>query len=127
MGQHGKTQVAVIPGDGIGKEVVPEGLRVLDAAARRERRISAERPKRSISGKRSPGRFELARKEQVGRSRRRLFLAATRFCRLPAESRAHAENRELFRVSGYCRPRNYSAHLFAQQRMCPSFWVLPSD
>jgi tartrate dehydrogenase/decarboxylase/D-malate dehydrogenase len=28
-------RIAVIPGDGIGKEVVPEGLRVLDAAARR--------------------------------------------------------------------------------------------
>jgi tartrate dehydrogenase/decarboxylase/D-malate dehydrogenase len=28
-------QIAVIPGDGIGLEVVPEGLRVLDAAARR--------------------------------------------------------------------------------------------
>jgi tartrate dehydrogenase/decarboxylase/D-malate dehydrogenase len=28
-------KIAVIPGDGIGKEVVPEGLRVLDAAARR--------------------------------------------------------------------------------------------
>ena len=28
-------RVAVIPGDGIGKEVVPEGLRVLEAAARR--------------------------------------------------------------------------------------------
>ncbi|WP_197388371.1 isocitrate/isopropylmalate family dehydrogenase [Ralstonia pseudosolanacearum] len=27
-------RIAVIPGDGIGKEVVPEGLRVLDAAAR---------------------------------------------------------------------------------------------
>jgi tartrate dehydrogenase/decarboxylase/D-malate dehydrogenase len=27
--------IAVIPGDGIGKEVMPEGLRVLDAAARR--------------------------------------------------------------------------------------------
>src|SRR5438067_272490 len=26
-------RIAVIPGDGIGKEVVPEGLRVLDAAA----------------------------------------------------------------------------------------------
>ena len=25
--------IAVIPGDGIGKEVVPEGVRVLDAAA----------------------------------------------------------------------------------------------
>jgi tartrate dehydrogenase/decarboxylase / D-malate dehydrogenase len=32
MTQH---KIAVIPGDGIGKEVVPEGLRVLDAAARR--------------------------------------------------------------------------------------------
>ncbi|MCJ9711488.1 tartrate dehydrogenase, partial [Bordetella hinzii] len=32
----GKThRIAVIPGDGIGKEVVPEGLRVLDAAATR--------------------------------------------------------------------------------------------
>ena len=30
-----KHQIAVIPGDGIGKEVVPEGMRVLDAAARR--------------------------------------------------------------------------------------------
>ena len=28
-------RIAVIPGDGIGKEVVPEGLRVLDEAARR--------------------------------------------------------------------------------------------
>ena len=30
-----KSSIAVIPGDGIGKEVVPEGLRVLDAASRR--------------------------------------------------------------------------------------------
>jgi len=30
-----KYRIAVIPGDGIGKETVPEGLRVLDAAARR--------------------------------------------------------------------------------------------
>ena len=28
-------RIAVIPGDGIGKEVVPEGLRVLEAAAKR--------------------------------------------------------------------------------------------
>ena len=28
-------RIAVIPGDGIGKEVVPEGLRVLEAVARR--------------------------------------------------------------------------------------------
>jgi isocitrate/isopropylmalate dehydrogenase len=28
-------RIAVIPGDGIGKEVVPEGLRVLDAVATR--------------------------------------------------------------------------------------------
>jgi tartrate dehydrogenase/decarboxylase/D-malate dehydrogenase len=28
-------RIAVIPGDGIGKEVIPEGLRALDAAARR--------------------------------------------------------------------------------------------
>ena len=26
-------KIAVIPGDGIGKEVVPEGMRVLEAAA----------------------------------------------------------------------------------------------
>ncbi len=32
MSQH---RIAVIPGDGIGKEVMPEGLRALDAAARR--------------------------------------------------------------------------------------------
>ncbi len=32
MAQH---RIAVIPGDGIGREVVPEGLRVLEAAARR--------------------------------------------------------------------------------------------
>ena len=31
----GKQRIAVIPGDGIGKETVPEGMRVLDAAARR--------------------------------------------------------------------------------------------
>ena len=30
-----KHRIAVIPGDGIGKEVVPEGVRVLDAAARK--------------------------------------------------------------------------------------------
>ena len=30
-----KYRIAVIPGDGIGKETVPEGLRVLDAAGRR--------------------------------------------------------------------------------------------
>ena len=29
-----KHRIAVIPGDGIGKEVMPEGLRVMDAAAR---------------------------------------------------------------------------------------------
>jgi len=28
-------RIAVIPGDGIGKEVVPEGIRVLDAAGKR--------------------------------------------------------------------------------------------
>ena len=31
----GKKRIAVIAGDGIGKEVMPEGLRVLEAAARR--------------------------------------------------------------------------------------------
>ena len=30
-----KHRIAVIPGDGIGKEVVPESLKVLDEAARR--------------------------------------------------------------------------------------------
>ncbi|MDB5898884.1 MAG: putative tartrate dehydrogenase [Ramlibacter sp.] len=30
-----KKRIAVIPGDGIGKEVMPEGMRVVDAAARR--------------------------------------------------------------------------------------------
>ncbi|MDP4771368.1 MAG: isocitrate/isopropylmalate family dehydrogenase, partial [Limnohabitans sp.] len=30
-----KHRIAVIPGDGIGKEVMPEGLRVMDAAARK--------------------------------------------------------------------------------------------
>jgi len=28
-------RIAVVPGDGIGKETVPEALKVLDAAARR--------------------------------------------------------------------------------------------
>ena len=28
-------RIAVIPGDGIGKEVMPEGIRVLDEAARK--------------------------------------------------------------------------------------------
>src|SRR5579864_4404102 len=31
----GSYRIAVIPGDGIGKEVVPEGVRVLEAAAKR--------------------------------------------------------------------------------------------
>jgi len=30
-----RQRIAVIPGDGIGKEVLPEGMRVLDAAGRR--------------------------------------------------------------------------------------------
>ena len=30
-----KHRIAVIPGDGIGKEVMPEGVRVVDAAARK--------------------------------------------------------------------------------------------
>lgn len=30
-----KYRIAVIPGDGIGKEVMPEGIRVLDAVAAR--------------------------------------------------------------------------------------------
>ena len=30
-----KHKIALIPGDGIGKETVPEGVRVLEAAARR--------------------------------------------------------------------------------------------
>ena len=33
--KSGKLRIAVIPGDGIGHEVVPEGLRVLEAAGRR--------------------------------------------------------------------------------------------
>ena len=36
-------RIAVIAGDGIGKEVMPEGLRVLDAAARRHGIDSAGR------------------------------------------------------------------------------------
>ena len=39
-------RIAVIPGDGIGKEVLPEGIRVLDAAGRRfgfELRVEALR------------------------------------------------------------------------------------
>jgi tartrate dehydrogenase/decarboxylase/D-malate dehydrogenase len=35
MAARTKHRIAVIPGDGIGKEVVPEGIRVLDAAGRR--------------------------------------------------------------------------------------------
>src|SRR5215831_15922949 len=34
-GSSMRHRVAAIPGDGIGKEVVPEGMRVLDAAGRR--------------------------------------------------------------------------------------------
>ena len=43
-------RIAVIPGDGIGKEVVPEGVRVLEAAAKkfgfelRQRLISISPP-----------------------------------------------------------------------------------
>src|SRR5664279_2843601 len=33
-------RIAVIPGDGIGKEVVPAGQRVLDAIAQRQRRFA---------------------------------------------------------------------------------------
>src|SRR5258705_12108551 len=34
-GMRMRHRIAAIPGDGIGKEVVPEGMRVLDAAGRR--------------------------------------------------------------------------------------------
>ena len=37
-------RIAVIPGDGIGKEVVPEGLRVLEAAAKKHGVSRAFRP-----------------------------------------------------------------------------------
>ena len=33
MANNRTYSISVIPGDGIGKEVVPEGVRVLDAAA----------------------------------------------------------------------------------------------
>src|ERR1044071_9109466 len=33
MSESRRIRIAVIPGDGIGKEVVPEGLRVLEAVA----------------------------------------------------------------------------------------------
>src|SRR5215212_3193616 len=35
MGQDRSYRIAVIPGDGIGVEVVPEGVRVLEAAAKK--------------------------------------------------------------------------------------------
>ena len=35
--RYENTRIAVIPGDGIGKEVVPEGMRVLEAAGRKFR------------------------------------------------------------------------------------------
>jgi tartrate dehydrogenase/decarboxylase/D-malate dehydrogenase len=35
VGSGKKYRIAVIPGDGIGREVVPEGIRVLEAAAKR--------------------------------------------------------------------------------------------
>ena len=45
-----KHRIAVIPGDGIGKEVMPEGVRVLDAAARLEAANGqAEQLSRSLS------------------------------------------------------------------------------
>ena len=36
-----KHKIALIPGDGIGKEVLPEGVRVLEAAARRSRALAS--------------------------------------------------------------------------------------
>ena len=35
MSQSNSLRIAVIPGDGIGKEVVPEGVRVLEKVASR--------------------------------------------------------------------------------------------
>ena len=46
-------RIAVIPGDGIGKEVMPEGVRVLDAAAQTLRAADC-------SGSRSTGRAATA-------------------------------------------------------------------
>ena len=35
MSSKKQYRIAVIPGDGIGKEVMPEGLRVIEAAAKK--------------------------------------------------------------------------------------------
>ena len=48
MASNNALKIAVIAGDGIGKEVVPEGLRVLDAAARKfDLRFECRRYKRA--------------------------------------------------------------------------------
>jgi len=53
-------RIAVIPGDGIGKEVVPEGIRVLEAVLRVSGRCPccADRPppSRAVSGYGRSGR-----------------------------------------------------------------------
>ena len=44
-------RIAAIPGDGIGKEVMPEGVRVLDAAARK---FGSTRPDAGVGTADSP-------------------------------------------------------------------------
>ena len=44
MSSKKQYRIAVIPGDGIGKEVMPEGLRVIEAAAKKARRLREVRP-----------------------------------------------------------------------------------
>ena len=70
-------RIAVIPGDGIGKEVVPEGMRVLEAAAKRFgfelrlRRVSTSPPATIMPrhGRMMPEDW----KEQIGGHRRHLL------------------------------------------------------
>ena len=69
-------RIAVIPGDGIGKEVMPEGVRVLEAAAQEVRLRAASRRfrLRQLRLLRKHGRMMPEDwKEQIGKSRRDLF------------------------------------------------------
>ena len=58
-------EIAVIPGDGIGREVVPEGIRVLEAVARRFGLAVAGQTTQTKAGVSPPERRELVERRPV--------------------------------------------------------------
>ena len=87
-------EIAVIPGDGIGKEVVPEGMRVLEAVARRhgfalrwrEYDWSCERFAKTGAMMPPDGLEQIIRRRCARSAPRRITDALSRRCSSPSDS-----------------------------------------